>query len=350
MSDQPLNLVESLLAGDRRALARLITLVENDASARGRQAADVLAAIYPHTGRARLIGVTGAPGTGKSSLVNRMALALRAQGRTVGIVAVDPTSPFTGGAILGDRIRMRDLAGDSGVFIRSMASRGNLGGLARATADVTRLLDAAGFDVILIETVGVGQTEVDITRHAHTVLVVEAPGFGDEVQALKAGILEIADVIVVNKSDDPRAGHVARALRAVLELGSSVPTMVQHHGRLMTIALPPEEESEHGDGSRRWQVPIVQTNALSGEGIPDLLAAVESHQAYLQESGELARRERLRVLAELDRLLCDALTARLLSRVDRAQVEALVARVAAREMEPHAAVARLIEQEESASL
>lgn len=345
MNEQPLALAKSLLAGDRRALARLITLVENNPSAP--HTAEALAAIYPHTGRAHLIGVTGAPGTGKSSLVNQMALALRAQGRTVGIVAVDPSSPFTGGAILGDRIRMRDLAGDGGVFIRSMASRGNLGGLARATADVIRLLDAAGFAVILIETVGAGQAEVDIARHAHTVIVTEAPGLGDEVQALKAGILEIADVIVVNKSDDPRADNVARALRAALELGNRTPRQVSHHGRLMTVAMPPEEES--GDGSQRWQVPIVQTNALSGEGVAELLAAVEAHRAYLGESGELARRERLRVLAELDRLLCDALTARLLSRVDRAQVEALVARVAAREIEPHAAVAFLIQQEESAS-
>lgn len=349
-----MSLVEALLSGDRRALARLITFVENDSAAPlpaephlagDVRARDVLAALYPHTGRAHLVGVTGAPGTGKSSLVNRMALSLRAQGHTVGIVAVDPTSPFSGGAILGDRIRMRDLAGDAGVFIRSMASRGSLGGLARATADVVRLIDAAGFDVILIETVGAGQAEVDIARHAHTVLVVEAPGFGDDVQAIKAGILEIADILVVNKADDPRAKNTAGALRAMLDLGGSgQPGTLMHHGRLMPAAVP---AAPSADGSEGWQVPIVMTNALSGEGVEELLGAVSAHRAYLGESGELARRERLRVMAELERLLSDALLARLLARVDQAQVERVVARVAAREIEPHAAVADLIAQEEA---
>ena len=208
-ADEPMDLIADLLGGSRLALSRLLTQVENDTPA-GRQA---LSQLFPYTGRAHLIGVTGAPGTGKSSLVNQLARVYRvgegfgnpASGvpRRVAIVAVDPTSPFTGGAILGDRVRMRDLAGDPGVFIRSMATRGSLGGLARTTAGMVQVFDAAGFELILIETVGAGQSEVDIARLAHTTLVVEAPGLGDDIQAIKAGILEIADILVINKADRP---------------------------------------------------------------------------------------------------------------------------------------------------
>ena len=203
------NLVTQLLAGNRRALARTISQVEDG----GPTAHTLLAALYPHTGRGHVIGITGAPGTGKSTLVNALAKTYRAQGRTVGIIAVDPTSPFSGGALLGDRVRMRDLAGDPGIFIRSMATRGSLGGLARATADVISVLDAAGFDRILVETVGVGQAEVDIAGAAHTTIVVEAPGLGDEVQAIKAGVLEIADLFAVNKADREGADHTVMALQ-----------------------------------------------------------------------------------------------------------------------------------------
>jgi len=198
--------VQQVLDGDRRALARLLTHVENEREG----AEQALAALFPHTGRAWVIGVTGAPGTGKSTLVNEMTKHYRAQGKTVAILAIDPTSPFTGGALLGDRVRMRDLSGDSGVFIRSMATRGSLGGLARATRDAIRVLDAGGFDVVLVETVGAGQNEVDIVRAADTTVVVEAPGMGDEVQAIKAGILEIADVLVVNKADRQGVNHTCR--------------------------------------------------------------------------------------------------------------------------------------------
>ncbi|MDP1604011.1 MAG: methylmalonyl Co-A mutase-associated GTPase MeaB, partial [Legionella sp.] len=191
---------QAVLNGDRLALARLLTQVENNAP-EGRSA---LIELFPHTGRAHLVGVTGAPGTGKSSLVNQLALLYRrAENRRVAVVAVDPSSPFTGGAVLGDRVRMRDLSGDPGVFIRSMATRGSLGGLAQATANIVQVFDAAGFDIIMIETVGAGQSEVDIARLAHTTLVVEAPGLGDDIQAIKAGILEIADILVINKADRP---------------------------------------------------------------------------------------------------------------------------------------------------
>jgi LAO/AO transport system kinase len=232
-----MTLTDDLLKGDRRALARLITQIENGAAS----ASEALAALFSHTGSAHLVGVTGAPGTGKSSLVNRLALALRKQERTVAILAVDPTSPFTGGAILGDRIRMRDLAGDPGVFIRSMASRGSLGGLAHASADVIKVLDAAGFGVVLVETVGAGQAEVDIARHTQTVIVVEAPGFGDDVQAIKAGILEIADVLVVNKADDPRARNTERALRMMLDLSQR---------RRLAGADPHDQRVERGGRGR----------------------------------------------------------------------------------------------------
>ena len=211
-----MELVERVLAGERLALARLLTQVENNTPT-GREA---LERLFPLTGKAHLVGITGAPGTGKSSLANRLALGMRKEGAAkVGVVAVDPTSPFSGGALLGDRLRMKDVAGDAGVFIRSMAARGTLGGLARATAGVVQVLDAAGYDPVLIETVGAGQSEVDIVRLAHTVLVVDAPGLGDDIQAIKAGILEIADVLVVNKADQPGVENTLRALQAMLDIG-----------------------------------------------------------------------------------------------------------------------------------
>src|SRR5574338_1269218 len=226
-----MSLTASVLEGNRLALARLLTQVENDLP-EGRAA---LAELFPHTGQAHLIGVTGAPGTGKSSLVNQLALHFRkTEGRRVGIVAVDPSSPFSGGAVLGDRVRMRDLSGDPGVFIRSMATRGSLGGLARATASVVQVFDAAGFEVILIETVGAGQAEVDIARLAHTTLVVEAPGLGDDIQAIKAGILEIADILVINKADRPGVENTEKALKSMLELAHPI-ERVFHHGQAMSV-------------------------------------------------------------------------------------------------------------------
>src|SRR5512138_1961226 len=235
-----MTLTESVLNGDRLALARLLTQVEN-LTADGRLA---LAALFPHSGKAHLIGVTGAPGTGKSTLVNRLALHYRSQQKRVAIVAVDPSSPFTGGAVLGDRVRMRDLSGDAGVFIRSMASRGSLGGLAQSTAGVVQVFDAAGFEIILIETVGAGQGEVDIARLAHTTLVVEAPGLGDDIQAIKAGILEIADILVINKADRPGVESTEKALKSMLDLAHPRPRTYLHHGQ--AIEAPAAQPTQAG--------------------------------------------------------------------------------------------------------
>ncbi len=307
-----MELVEKALAGNRYALARLISLIEDN----GTEARAALAALYPHTGQAHVVGVTGAPGTGKSTLVNELTKVLRAQGTTVGIVAVDPSSPFSGGALLGDRVRMRDLAGDRGVFIRSMATRGSLGGLARATSDVVKVLDAAGFSVVLVETVGAGQAEVDIARTAHTTVVVEAPGLGDEVQALKAGLLEIADVLVVNKADRPGAAQTARALEMVINRNAV----------------------RGGADDNVWRPPILKTIALDGSGVPEVLEAIVGHREYLRASGSWAERERARVETELRNVLQQELLDRLLARVGEEQVQAWVERIAAREVDVYTAV------------
>jgi LAO/AO transport system kinase len=299
-----------IVAGDRRALARLLTHIENTDA----EAAEALAWLFPHTGRAHLIGITGAPGCGKSSLVNVLTLALRRAGSTVAILAVDPSSPFTGGALLGDRLRMRDLAGDPGVFIRSTASRGAMGGLARTTADMAAAFDAAGYDKILIETVGAGQAEVDIASTAHTVLVIESPGLGDDVQAIKAGILEVADLLVVNKADLPSAENTVRALRASVDM------------------MPAD---------LAWKPPIIQTVATLGQGIADLTQAVEQHLAYLVSSGERLRRERKRLRHELSTRLQDLLLDKLVTRLGNGHFEAAVERILAREWDPLSAAKQL---------
>jgi len=288
-----MDLAVSVLQGNRLALARTLSLVEND-TAKGREA---LAALFPHTGGAHLIGVTGAPGTGKSSLVNQLAQVYRtpAEGipaRKVAIIAVDPSSPFTGGAILGDRIRMRDLAGDPGVFIRSMATRGSLGGLATATSGLVQVFDAAGYEIILIETVGVGQAEVDIVRLAHTTLVVEAPGLGDDIQAIKAGILEIADLLVVNKADRPGVENTERALKGMLELAHP-----KRHDRLP-------------DDTPLWIPPVLRTVATEGAGVREVAEAIARHRQHLTQSGEWQERDRTRLEAELESMIKDNLVQR----------------------------------------
>ena len=333
-------LAQDVLKGNRRALARLLTAVENERE--GVETA--LAALYPHTGRAWLIGVTGAPGTGKSTLVNALAKAYRTQGKTVGIIAVDPTSPFTGGAILGDRIRMRDLSGDSGVFIRSMATRGNLGGLARAARDAVRVLDAGGFDVILIETVGAGQNEVAIVRMAHTTIVVEAPGLGDDVQAIKAGILEIADVLIVNKADRPGVTNTVRALKTMLELGHpTTRRLITHHGQQMVV----DTVTQNGHSEPMWLPPIIETVAAEGKGIEEVIAAIGEHRRHLDGAQAYSGIERQQIEIELEERLRESLLRRLFERLPDEAVQSVIERVQVRSLDPQSAVNELIARAES---
>lgn len=339
--NQLTELTQGVLSGNRRALARLLTYVENE-----REGVDeALAALFPHTGKAWIIGVTGAPGTGKSTLVSALAQAYRKADKTVAILAVDPTSPFSGGAILGDRIRMRDLAGDAGVFIRSMATRGSLGGLARATGDVARVLDAGGFDVIIVETVGAGQSEVDIVRMAQTTIVVDAPGMGDDVQAIKAGILEIADVLVVNKADRPGAENTVRGLKAMLELGHPAlrSQFAAHHGQLLPVETAPATDYGHAP---MWIPPIVQTVAIEGKGIEELVAGVAAHREHLAASELLPNMERQRIGIELYNRLRDALMARLLQSIPAEAISDVIERVQSRELAPQSAVRELLERQQ----
>jgi len=328
-----MDLVESLLSGNRLSLSRLLTQVEND-SHEGRAA---LTELFPHTGRAHLIGVTGAPGTGKSSLVNQLALHYRKQeDRSIAVVAVDPSSPFTGGAVLGDRVRMRDLSGDPKVFIRSMASRGSLGGLAQTTAGLVQVLDAAGFDLIMIETVGAGQSEVDVARLAHTTLVVEAPGMGDDIQAIKAGILETADILVVNKADRPGVENTLKALRNALELAHPVRHVFHHHGQVNIVDTSgiPEYNS--------WIPPIQKTNSLDGTGIPELAAEIAKHKDHLRQSGDWAARERSRLEAELDAMIQSTLVARFRQEIPKDLYEETLEKIVQRELAPWEAVKSLL--------
>lgn len=347
------DLVEQLLAGNRRALARVISRVEDAAP----EAPALLSALYPRTGRAHVIGVTGAPGTGKSTLVNALARVYRSQGRTVGVVAVDPTSPFSGGALLGDRVRMRDLAGDPGIFIRSMATRGSLGGLARATSDVISTLDAAGFERILVETVGVGQAEVDIAGAAHTTIVVEAPGLGDEVQAIKAGVLEIADVFAVNKADRDGADRTVLALQMLQGLA---PAATRHHRAAMAEAARPtgavEAPAVSGQGTGRpdrlpaagpqpdggWQPPIVKTIAPSGTGVEALVGWVEAHADYLRATGGWTARETRRAASELEQILRDRMLTLLYARLPAERLAQATTAIAQRKIAPHVAAEQLL--------
>lgn len=327
--------VAAILSGERLALARLLTQVENDTD-KGRA---ILDALFSHSGKAHLVGVTGSPGAGKSSLVNQLARAFRMPpadrpALKVAIVAVDPSSPFTGGAILGDRVRMRDLAGDPGIFIRSMASRGALGGLARATAAVVQVLDAAGFDIILIETVGAGQSEVDIARLAHTTIVVEAPGMGDDIQAIKAGILEIADILVINKADQPGVEVTERALKANLELA---------HPSQLVFRSAFGLDIQGAAATEAWQPPILRTIAPEGAGIQPLVESVQAHLAYLRDSGEWRLRDAARLDSELYHLLQATLMADWQESISSGAFEAVFNLLLARRVSPNQAVAALLE-------
>lgn len=304
----PSSLIPRLQDGDRRALARAITIVETG----GPPARALLAAAYPHAGAAHLVGITGPPGAGKSTLVTALAQEWRRRGVRVGIIAVDPTSPYSGGAVLGDRIRMQALGGDPGVFIRSMASRGRLGGLARATADAAVLLDAAGFQVVLIETVGAGQGEVDIARAARTTVVVEVPGMGDDVQSIKAGMLEVADLFVVNKADREGADKTVRQLRAMLHL------------------------APHAPGA--WEPPVLTAVATAGQGADAIVDAVARHAAHLEARGVAGAQAH----AAAERELAAAVQELALERARGPAWEDLVARVAARERDPYGAAEELL--------
>ncbi|QBD79274.1 methylmalonyl Co-A mutase-associated GTPase MeaB [Ktedonosporobacter rubrisoli] len=300
------NIVERLLNGDRRALARMVTLIESEAP----QIRPVLAELHQHAGRAHIIGVTGAPGAGKSTLVTRLVRELRKREHKVGVVAVDPTSPFSGGAILGDRIRMMELAGDPNVFIRSMASRGSLGGLAASTRDVVRAMDAAGYDPIIIETVGTGQAEVEVMRTAQTVLVVVAPGMGDDIQAIKAGILEIADIFVVSKMDKPGADQTVAELAMLLSL-------------------------DPGRRKASWRIPIIKTSSMKEQGVDQLADAVQQHQAYLQESGMWTQRAQRQVRSELQTLIVHAVMDALKAEVGEEEWDGLIDEITRRERDPY---------------
>ncbi len=326
-----MTLTESVLSGDRLALARLLTQVEN-LTADGRAA---LAVLFPHSGKAHLIGVTGASGTGKSTLVNRLALYFRGAKKRVAIVAVDPSSPFTGGAVLGDRVRMKDLSGDPGVFIRSMASRGSLGGLAQSTAGVVQVFDAAGYEIVLIETVGAGQGEVEIARLAHTTLVVEAPGLGDDIQAIKAGILEIADILVINKADRPGVENTEKALRSMLELAHPTQRVYSHHGRALSTTLPA------GTDVQMWIPPIQKTVSTEGQGITELADQIEKHAEYLRSSGGWNARDQARLASELHLILQQTLMEQFHARESETRYNEVLQRVFKRSLSPWEAVAML---------
>jgi LAO/AO transport system kinase len=305
-------LVSRARGGDPRAVARLISLVE-DASPLLREVAERLA---PHTGSAEVIGITGAPGVGKSTSTSALVTVLRQAGRRVGVLAVDPSSPFSGGALLGDRVRMQEHATDAGVYIRSMASRGHLGGLAWAAPQAIRVLDAAGCEVVLVETVGVGQSEVDVAGLADTTVVLLAPGMGDGIQAAKAGILEIGDVYVVNKADRDGADIVVRELRSVLSLGF-----------------------EAGD----WRPPIVKTVAQTGEGVADEVAAIARHRERLESTGELEARRRRRARDEVEAIAVTALRRRFGDLHGHADLDALADDVSTGILDPYTAADRLVE-------
>ncbi|GAA0266829.1 methylmalonyl Co-A mutase-associated GTPase MeaB [Cryptosporangium japonicum] len=304
-------LVAQARDGVPRAVARLVSLVENASPA----VREVAAALAPHTGRAYVVGLTGAPGVGKSTSTNALVGALRAAGKTVGVLAVDPSSPFSGGALLGDRIRMEQHATDPGVFIRSMASRGHLGGLAWGTPQAIRVLDGAGFDVVLVETVGVGQAEIEIASLADTTVVLLAPGMGDGIQAAKAGILEVADVYVVNKADRHGAETTVRDLRGALALA--------------------------GDRGS-WRPPIVKTVAARAEGVDDVVAAIDAHRAHLERTGELAARRRHRAAREIEAIAVATLRARIGEVRGGAALDTVAEQVAAGRTDPFAAADQLL--------
>lgn len=307
-----MELVQRILQRDKRACARLITLVENNDP----EAEKALKELYPHTGRAYIIGVTGPPGAGKSSVVDKLTQYYRTQEKTIGIIAIDPSSPFTGGALLGDRIRMQDVATDCGVFIRSMSTRGHMGGLSLATKDAIKVLDAFGKDIIMVETVGTGQDEVDIVKAADTILVVTMPSLGDDIQAIKAGILEIGDIFVVNKSDLDFADRAAMELETMLDLNAA----------------------------KKWRPPVIKTVANMGEGISELAEAINAHIDYLNKEGLLAEKRKTRVETELLEVLGQCIVKEVLEKARKTNYfDDLVNCIIKREMDCYTAAEKLLE-------
>jgi len=305
------HLVKDLLAGNRRAAARLITLIEND----DEEKRSLLKEIYPHTGKAFIIGITGAPGAGKSSLVDRLLQQIRAEGLTAGIIAVDPTSPFSGGAILGDRIRMQDHALDAGVFIRSMGTRGSLGGLSRSTREAIQVLDAFGKDIVIVETVGVGQSEVDIVKTADSTVVILTPAGGDSVQTIKAGIMEIADVFVINKADLPGAERTATEINMMLDM----------------------------NGEKPWRPPVLPTVSIKGDGVDKLWEALQEHRTFLEDSGKLLDVRRQRVRRELTEQVEYLVKTRIWDEVrDTIELDSLVEKISKRQQDPYSAAGELL--------
>jgi len=313
-----------VLAGDTRAIARLLTRAENDAA----EARVTLDSMFAHAGRAHVVGITGVPGSGKSTLVAKLAAKVRKSGRRIAIVAIDPSSPFSGGAILGDRIRMGELAGDPGIFVRSMATRGALGGLAKGTLELVDVLDAAGFEMVVIETVGVGQDEVEVARAAHTTVVVSAPGLGDDIQAIKAGILEIADVHVVSKCDRPDANRTVVDLKTMLALGYT-------HMDTEKLKLAASIERQVPD--------IIATSSMKDQGIAELLAAIDRHREALERTGDIEMRRAAiaerRLLAAAEGLMHDAF-----ERQRPGKVAPLLERLRVRALSPHTAALQLLRE------
>lgn len=307
------NMVERVVAGEKLAVSRSISWIENESP----DAELLIKELYSHTGRAQIIGITGPPGAGKSTMTDKLIKAYRGRGKRVGVVAIDPTSPYSGGAILGDRIRMMDVSMEEGVFIRSMATRGSLGGLSAKTADAVKVLDAAGYEVIIIETVGVGQSEVDIVKNADTTLVVVVPGLGDDIQAIKAGILEIGDIFVINKADREGADRLHVEIEMMLDLNS--------------------EKSD-------WRPPIAQTIASKDQGISDVVQMIEDHTAYLKESGQLKIRREERVESEFLAMLTDGLQRKVLGPLKQThKLDDLVKDLASRKSDPYSEVKKVLE-------
>lgn len=306
-------LAKGILSGNRRSIARAITIVENDTA----EAQKLIAAIYPRTGKAHIIGLTGPGGAGKSTLIEKIVREYRRRGKTVGVVAVDPTSPFTGGAFLGDRIRMQELSTDEGVFIRSMATRNYPGGIAKATKDAVKILDAAGKDIVLVETVGAGQSEVEIIKVAQTIVVIHAPGLGDEIQAIKAGLMEIADIFVVNKADRENADKAVMDIQAILQLNNKEAT---------------------------WKPPILKTTALTGEGVPQLIEKLEEHRRYMEKEKE-RRKSLLRAEAELLEAVREKVTNTIVDELKREEkYEELLQKILDKEIDPTSAAEKLLQR------